>query len=314
MRTPRTQLEAFGQFADPEVAFEFAKRLRWPDGVVTCPFCNSAEKHAFTKTRKLWQCKDCGKQFSVKKGSIFEDSPMGLDKWMAAIWLIANAKNGISSMEIHRALGITQKSAWFMLHRIRLAMKEGFTPVSLKGKVEVDESYIGGKVGNIHKSKRTTNVGRKATAAENKTAVLGMLERDGKIITEVVRDNKRSTLLQHLQNNIDVETIVYTDKLHSYDALHKHWPHESVDHSVEYVSGDAHTNGLENFWSLFKRTTRGTYVSMEPIHLQRYLDEYCFRFNNRKATDADRFEALTGMIAGKRLTYAELIGKVLAAA
>jgi transposase-like protein len=307
-QTPRTLVEAVRYFADEQVSFEFVRDLRWPDGV-RCPFC-AGTQHAFVKTRRIWQCKDCGKQFSVKKGSIFEDSPMKLDKWLIAMWLIANAKNGISSYEMHRSLGITQKSAWFVLHRIRLAMQNGSVE-KFGGEIEADETFIGGKRGNMHAAKRANTP---TGGTGGKVAVLGILQRDGEVRTKVVRNVRKSSLVTEVEANVVHGARVYTDALHSYDTLDNKFRHGVVDHSVEFVNGDVHTNGLENFWSQVRRTINGTYVSVEPVHLQAYMDEAAFRFNNRKVKDANRLESAVGSIGGKRLTYAELTGKEAAAA
>jgi transposase-like protein len=307
--TPQTLVDAVRYFSDPDTCLNFMVRLRWPNGV-TCPRCGSAE-HSFISTRRLWKCKACRRQFSVKVGTIFEDSPLPLDKWLTAIWLIANAKNGISSWELHRALGITQKSAWFVLHRIRLAMQSGdFT--KLKGEVEVDETFIGGKARNMHKSKRAEKI--HGTGGAGKEIVIGVLERGGKVRTKHIPNTKRRTVQDEVKAHVEPGANVYTDALPSYVGLAPDYVHEAVDHAKEYVRGNVHTNGLENYWSLLKRSIRGTYVSVEPFHLFRYLDEQAFRFNERKhaddepKTDAERFTILLGAVAGKRLTYKELTG------
>lgn len=299
--SPQTLLEAIRYFSDPDICVEFTAKLRWPDGA-TCPYCASKEL-SFLKTRRIWKCKICKKQFSVKVGTIFEDSPLGLDKWLAAIWLIANAKNGISSYEVHRALGITQKSAWFMLHRIRLAMQTG-TFAKLSGKVEVDETYIGGKARNMHKGKRKA----KGRGAVGKTAVMGLLEREGKVRAKVIADTKRETLHAEVKGHVELGAEVFTDALPSYNGLDPEFAHKVIDHAEKYVDGHVHTNGIENFWSLLKRAIKGTYVSVEPFHLFRYLDEETFRFNNRETNDADRFVTTLSSIVGKRLTYEKLTG------
>jgi transposase-like protein len=263
-------------------------------------------EHSYISTRRLWKCKGCKKQFSVKLGTIFEDSPLGLDKWLPAVWLIANSKNGISSHELGRALGVTQKSAWFMLHRIRLAMQTG-TFSKLDGAVEVDETYIGGKARNMHKSVKARKI--TATGVKDKTAVLGMRQRDGKVRAMVVPDGKRETLRQHVLDNIEPGSKVYTDENRAYAILAHDYEHETVDHAERYVDGKVHTNSLENFWSLLKRGLHGTYVSVEPFHLFRYLDERVFTYNLYDATDYGRFRAVLRRVAGRRLTYAELTGK-----
>lgn len=302
---PNTLQEAIIYFADPDNSFEFVKGLRWSDGIVACPHCGSTE-HYFIKTRRIWKCKYCKKQFSVKVGTIFEDSPLGLDKWLCAIWLIANAKNGVSSCEIHRALGVTQKTGWFMLQRIRLAMKTG-TFKKLAGEVEADETYVGGKAKNMHKHKKE---GMKRGRGSGKAIVFGLLERQGRVFAKVVKDVKGATLQGEIRNRVKEGSKVYTDALPSYNGLDDDYGHEVVDHAVKYVVGRVHTNGLENFWSLFKRCIKGTYIALDPAHLERYLDEETFRFNNRTDNDGQRMVKVLKSINGKRLTYKGLIGKV----
>jgi transposase-like protein len=252
--------------------------------------------------------KACHKQFSVKVGTIMEDSPIGLDKWLAAIWLIANAKNGISSYEIHRALGVTQKTAWFLLHRIRLAMQTG-TFEKLSGQVEVDETYIGGLARNMHRSDRGRKIKGTGGAGSGKVAVMGLLERNGKVRAKVIADTRQQTFKDEVRSNVEAGCELFTDAHRSYFGLKDDYIHQVIDHAEKYVDGQIHTNGIENFWSLLKRGIKGTYVSVEPFHLFRYLDEQTFRFNERKGKDADRFLRAVGSIAGRRLTYEELTGK-----
>ena len=305
---PETLHEAIRFFANPETALAFASVMRWPDGKVTCPWCGSGD-HSFLSTRRIWKCKGCRKQFSVKIGTVMEDSPISLDKWMCGFWLICNAKNGISSYEIHRSLGVTQKTGWFLLHRIRLAMQNG-SIVKIGGHVEVDETFIGGKARNMHKGKRKA----RGTGPVAMTPVMGLLERTtskraSRVVLKVVESTKKPELQSHVREYVLKGSEVHTDALKSYDGLNDEYTHNVIDHAVEYVRGNVHTNGLENFWSLLKRAIKGTYVSVEPFHLFRYLDEEAFRFNERKDTDAGRFvKAVSGFI-GKRLTYKELIGK-----
>jgi transposase-like protein len=305
-KPPKTLLEAIRYFSDLHVSTEYVAKLRWPDGPV-CPKCGTLdEKHYYIKSRRVWKCRACKKQFSVKVGTIFEDSPIGLDKWLAAIWMIANCKNGVSSYEIHRAIGVTQKTAWFMMHRIRLAMQTG-TFEKLSGEVEVDETYIGGKARNMHKDKREQKISGRG--ASGKIAVMGLLERHGEARTRVVPDTKRRTLQVEVRENVEPGSEVHTDALASYQGLDSEYVHNVVDHAETYVRGHVHTNGLENFWSLLKRGIKGTYVSVEPYHLFRYLDEQAFRFNERGDEDKDRFAKTLGAVAGKRLTYDDLTGK-----
>ena len=302
---PETLTGAIKYFADDDAALQFMVSIRWPDGKVTCPCCKS-EKATFLSTRRLWKCRDCKKQFSVKIGTIFEDSALGLDKWLPAFWMIVNAKNGISSCELSRALGVTQKTAWFMLHRIRLAMQNGNMD-KLSGEVEADETYIGGKVRSMNSTQRSKR-GR-GTGGVGKEIVMGLLERGGKVKLKHVANARRSILHSEIRQNVETGSQVFTDALPSYNGLSKDYIHEAIDHAREYVRGKCHTNGLENFWSLLKRGIRGTYISVEPFHLFRYLDEQAFRFNERENTDSGRF--LTGILGviGKRLQYAKLTGK-----
>jgi transposase-like protein len=307
-KPPETLLEAVVYFADPAVALAFVANLRWPSGAV-CPDCEEAKEIAFLATRQLWKCRKCKRQFSAKVGTIFEDSPIPLSKWLPAMWLIANCKNGVSSYEIGRGLKVTQKTAWFMLHRIRLAMQsEGF---KLSGTVEVDESFIGGKSRNMHALVRKYRI--QGTGGMGKASVLGMLERPkgghSRIRTKVVEDRKKKTLQDEVRAHVEPGSEVHTDALASYNGLEAEYAHKVVDHAREYVRGNVHTNGIENFWSLLKRGIRGTYVSVEPFHLFRYLDEQAFRFNNRGASDSERFLQVAASIIGKRLTYKALLGQ-----
>lgn len=311
MDKPKTLQEAVVYFADPQRAFDYALKLRWPDGKVTCPRCGGT-KHSPIKTRRIWFCYDCKKQFSLKVGTIFEDSPLGLDKWMVAFWMLANCKNGISSYELGRALGIHQNSAWFMLQRIRLVMHDDFFGSKLGGgegaEIEVDESFIGGKARNMHLSERKRRI--TGTGTKDKTAVMGILERGGKIRTSVVPSRRKHVLQEEVRQHVTAGAALYSDALKSYEGLATEYAHKVIDHAVAYVDGRVHTNGLENFWSLLKRGISGTYVSVEPFHLFRYLDEQTFRYNNRKnMNDTQRFELAMSQVFGKRLTYSELTGK-----
>jgi transposase-like protein len=263
---------------------------------------------SFVPSRRLWQCKTrhAKAQFSVKVGTIFEDSPIPLDKWLAAMWMLANCKNGVSSWEIHRSLGVTQKTAWFMLHRIRLAMQDkGFN--KLAGEVEVDETFIGAKARNMHKSKRAELI--QGRGPVGKQVVFGMVERGGKVVVEHVETRKKRELQSEIRERVDAGSAIFSDELLSYDGLSDDYKHAVINHAVEYVNGNVHTNTMENFWSLLKRGLHGTYISVEPFHLFRYLDEQAFRYNNRKATDAERFAAVMKQVVGRRVTYAELTGK-----
>jgi transposase-like protein len=311
MEKPRTLQQAIVYFSDPQRVFDYAVALRWPDGKVTCPRCGGA-KHSFIKTRRIWFCYDCNKQFTLKIGTVFEDSPIGLDKWMTAFWMLVNCKNGISSMEIHRALGVTQKTAWFMLQRLRLAL-QGTDLGKLAGHVEVDETFIGGKARFMHKDKRAKVIKR---GPSGKAIVVGVLQRGGKVRAEVVKDRERANVQGVVRQHVAPGSELSTDEWSAYFGLAPDYAHKVINHADAYVDGQVHTNGLENFWSLLKRGLKGTYVSVEPFHLYRYLDEQIFRFNNRATkkhfvSDSDRFELAVSQISGKRLTYNALLGREL---
>ncbi len=300
---PKTLLEAIRYFSDPERCHEFMVSIRWPKGVA-CPSCGRKDVR-YISTRRLWECKGAHpkRQFSAKVGTIFEDSPIGLDKWFAAVWMIANDKNGVSSYEVHRALGVTQKTAWFMLHRIRLAMQTG-TFRKMKGRVEVDETFVGGKVSNMHKGRR-----KMIGSHYGRTIVMGLLQRGGKVRAQVVPDVSAKELLPVINRNVAEGSEVITDSWAAYRRVPEgNYAHAFVDHTEEYVRGHVHTNGIENFWSLLKRSLHGTYVAVRPFQLFRYVDEQAFRYNERKRTDSGRFLKVLGGLMGKRLTYKTLTG------
>jgi transposase-like protein len=310
-RTPKTLVDAIRYYSDLDRCQAELAEARWPEGV-ECPTCGRKDV-SYLANQKRWQCKTKHpkRQFSAKLGTIFEDSPLGLDKWFAAMWMIAAAKNGISSYEIHRAIGVTQKTAWFMLHRIRLAMQtKSFNKID--GEVEVDETFIGGKARNMHKSKRERLGISQSRSMIGKIAVMGLLERHGEngsqVRLNVVRTRRKHELEQTIGANVEVGSTVYSDALRSYDRMgERGYVHHVIDHAEKYVDGQIHTNGLENFWSLLKRSLKGTYVSVEPFHLFRYLDEQAYRFNNRKDNDAGRFAGVLKAVVGRRVTYSELI-------
>lgn len=311
---PKTLQQAIIYFSNPDNCREYLIARRWPDGV-TCPRCGSEKVTAQPKYNR-WQCASHHerRQFTLKTGTIFEDSPLGLDKWLAAMWMVVNCKNGVSSYEIARALGIMQKSAWFMDHRIRLALGMDAAE-KLSGQVEVDETYIGGKARNMHRSvlaKRVTEFATPRTGRNQnigKVAVMGLLERHGEVRTMVVANTKRKSLHGEVSKHVEPGSVVYSDALRSYNRLADDYIHSVINHAEEYVRGNVHTNGIENFWSLLKRTLGGTYISVEPFHLFRYLDEQAFRFNKRKLTDGQRFSIVASQVLGKRVTYSELTGK-----
>jgi len=304
---PKTLMQAIKHYADADAALGEVADSRWPKGV-SCQHCG-AENPMFLKTRRIWKCSKCRKQFSIKTKSVFEDSPIGLDKWLAATWMIANCKNGISSYEIMRAIGVTQKTAWFMLHRIRLAMMDD-DGNKLSGEVEADETFIGGRIQNMHRKSKRLERAKTAGTNWNKTIVLGLLQRDGNVRAAVAPSRNKHHIEPYLRENIEAGSKLYTDDLPVYGHIAPELEREFVNHLESYVQGRVHTNGMENFWSLLKRGLKGTYVSVDPAHLQAYVDEQVFRFNNRKdADDFDRFKLLLSQIVGRRITYAQLIGK-----
>jgi transposase-like protein len=312
--TPDTLLGAITYFADVETSIAFVAALRWPEGVI-CPRCDATGVCYRLTTRPMWKCRACKKQFSVKVGSIFEDSPIGLDKWLPAMWMLVNCKNGVSSYEIARDLGVTQKTAWFMLHRLRLAVQtKSFEKIG--GEVEIDETYIGGKARNMHEGKRKRLGMSQKASMVGKVAVMGLLERHGKdghstIRMEVIAGRKRNQLRPSIDKHVTLGATVHTDAFTAYRGLEQDFVHNVIDHAEKYVDGQVHTNGCENFWSLLKRALKGTYVSVEPFHLFRYLDEQAYRFNSRKMSDGARFLEAAASVFGKRLTFAALTGKHL---
>jgi transposase-like protein len=311
---PKSLQEAIIYFSNPDNCIEYLVSRRWRDGVV-CPGCG-ATKVSYNANRRTWKCGSHHprREFSVKVGTIFEDSPIGLDKWLTVTWMVTNCKNGISSYEVARDVKVTQKSAWFMLHRIRLAMQDEHGS-KMSGEVEADETFIGGKARNMHKSVHARRITSQGQSAKDKIIVMGVLERGGRIHTQIIPDRTKPTLHPIIREHVEPGAALITDEMAGYKGLGKEYVHQIIDHAVEYVNGRVHTNGMENFWSLLKRGLGGTYVAVEPFHLFRYLDEQVFRYNNRstkekKVTDADRFDRAVRKIVGKRLTFAELTGKV----
>jgi len=305
METPKTLLEAIKHFSDYENCRSFMVAIRWADGVVKCPHCGS-EKVTYLAKARVYQCygKHPKSKFSLKVGTIFEDSPIGLDKWLPAAWLISNCKNGISSYEVARALGITQKSAWHMLHRLREAMTDTVDQIGTgPAPVEIDETFVGGNVKNMHKRKRIEANAK----GGNKAIVFGMLERGGRVKTHVIAGRTKQQIQPAMTKAIQRGANIITDEFSTYAFASDAYSREVVNHALEYVNGHIHTNGIENFWSLLKRGLRGTYISVEPFHLDAYIAEQVFRYNNRKdADDFTRFSTCMMGILGKRLTYSAL--------
>jgi transposase-like protein len=321
MNAPKTLQQAIQFFSEFDNCREFMVAVRWPDGIVRCPKCGS-DKVIYLQNAKVYKCaaNHPKQKFSLKVDTVFEDSPISLEKWLPAVWMMISCKNGVSSYELHRALGVTQKSAWFMLHRIRTAMKAGGFGAQHKlggndaGPVEIDETFIGGKLKNMHKEQKVRY--EKRGGSHGKTIVMGLLDRElRQVRAKVVPNVKRETLQREVLHEVKFGSKVYTDEWIGYDNLHHKFVHDVVNHAERYVDGQVHTNGIENFWSLLKRTLSGTYIAVEPYHLERYIDEQVFRFNNRATkgnplNDSDRFILAISQIVGKRLTFAELTGKV----
>jgi transposase-like protein len=311
---PTTLAEAIIYFANEDRAHDFVTGLRFPNGVVACPRmgCGSANV-GYIATRRMWQCKDCKKQSSLKVGTIFEDSPIGFDKWLPAMWMIGGDRNGISSHELGRAIGVTQKTAWFMLHRIRLAMKNKSIEKPFTGEVEADETFVGGRARATFLPPRPESPGARGgwkfgPQSQNKTTVFGMAERGepSKVRAMIVPDHKKRTLAPIISENIAPGSSLYTDALRSYRGLSPDYRHAFVDHTIRYVEGRVHTNTIENFWSCLKRTIHGTYICPRPFHLEAYVDEQVFRFNNRELPDGARLDATFEGVEGRRITYKQL--------
>jgi len=309
-RAPGTLLEAVTYFADANRAHAHFVGVRWPNGIA-CPRmgCGSANVQALP-VRKKWRCKECGRDFTAKVGTIFEHSPIPFTKWLPAVWLLANTKNGTSSHELGRALGVTQKTAWFMLHRVRESMKDDNAP-PFSGEVEADETFVGG-----HFTKHATHasaMGKRVPIggpAAGKTTVFGMVQRGPKGKSRaramVVPNHKATSLIPKIYANVVPGSVLYTDSLRSYAQTNRDYVHEFVDHSLRFVEGRVHTNNIENFWSCVKRTLHGTYISVRPFHLDAYLEESVFRFNAREDNDAGRFVSALKGADGRRVTYAAL--------
>jgi transposase-like protein len=318
---PRTLQEAILHFADYANCHAAMVAVRWPDAVVKCPTCGS-DRVTYLATVRRWKCygKHTKPQFSLKTGTVFEDSPLPLQKWLPALWLLTNCKNGISSYELSRALGVTQKTGWFMLHRLRLALQ--LDTEKFGGEVEVDETFIGGQARNMHKAKRERVMKGKIAGRSHLVPVVGAIQRGvngepSKAVVRVVEDTKRKSVMPFVRQHVKAENaILYTDALRSYEQhpTNPEFVHQVIDHAVAYVQGDIHTNCAENFWSLVKRMLKGTYVSVEPFHLFRYLDEQVFRFNERRDDDGGRFQSAIKGVVNRRLTYKALTGSELAAA
>ncbi|HEX4039189.1 MAG TPA: IS1595 family transposase [Acidobacteriaceae bacterium] len=315
LQMPHTLTDAIRHYSEPQKCIDAVAALRWPDGRIVCPKCNASDrKHYWLDTQKRWKCYSCRKQFSVKVGTIFEDSPLGLDVWLTGLWMICNCKNGVSSYEIARATGIAQKSAWHLLQRLRLVLKDVHAEKMGEdgSPVEVDEAFVGPTPKFMHASRRRKMNIKSGGYSTHKIAVMGMLDRETRQVrAKLIPDVTRETLQNEILNHIQAGATVYTDGATGYDNLKvRQFVHETVNHIDEYVRGQVHTQGIENFWSLLKRGLRGTYIAVEPFHLSKYVDEQVFRFNTRIGhTDGTRFQKALAQVAGKRLTWNDLTGK-----
>jgi len=297
--------EFLDYFKDEEICKQYLEQQRW-GGNPVCPFCGHT--HVY-RTARGYKCanKECYKKFSITVGTVFENSKIKLRTWFAAVYLITAHKKGISSLQLSRDLGIGQKAAWFMLHRIREMLRTK-APEMLEDMVEADETYIGGKSKNKHASKRTPN--SQGRSVKDKTPVFGIIERQGKVHTRVVPNTQGKTLKPIIKEMVKEGTIVITDEWLGYAGLNKHFPHEVMNHQrAEYVRNTSHTNNIEGYWSHFKRMIYGIYHQVSPKHLNRYCDESTYRYNTREIKDLDRFEHSMTQVAG-RLKYNDLIGKV----
>ena len=300
-RTGITLPELFALFPTEDAARDWFAQQRWPEGR-HCPRCGSTETTATRNTLPYW-CPFCRRRFSVTSGTALERTRMPLQKWAIAIYQYVTNLKGVSSMKLHRDLGITQKSAWYVLHRLRLAFDED-GPELLLGPVEVDETYMGGKRKNMSKAKRATLTGR---GMVGKTAVVGLRDRaSGTVRAEVVTNTRRTTLLGFIADHVAPGATVYTDEHAAYRTMPFH--HKAVTHSTgEYVRDDAHTNSMESFWATLKRAHNGIYHQMSPKHLQRYVDEFAGRHNIRDRDTIDQMTAVVAGLVGKRLLYRDLI-------
>jgi transposase-like protein len=303
LKTPQSLQEAILYYSSEVVCVEFLSTLLWGEGERCCTTCGSTAIYGM-KTRPKFKCRDCKKQFSLKSNTMMKNSPLPITKWIPALWMVVNCKNGISSCEMARALKVTQKTAWHMNHRIREAIaKDGGEKLS--GSVEIDETFIGGAEKNRHANKAKSHGG-----SDGKTIVFGAVERDGNVQARVISDTHAATLQNQVLATAKIGSTLYSDEANSYKALGVVYDHSTVNHRRgEYVKGKTHTNNIENYWSLVKRALKGTYIHVEPFHLDRYLDEQGFRYDNRKDNDSGRFVKAASMIFGKSLPYAELTGR-----
>jgi transposase-like protein len=294
--------ELLERFPDEQSCIEHLEALRW-NGIVVSPFDKDSQVYKCKSNR--YKCKNTGKYFNVKTGTVFEDTKIPLRKWFMALYVFSSHKKGISSHQLSRDIDVTQKTAWFLLHRLRYAFDHPNFKAMLAGEVEADETYIGGESKNKHKNKKIE--GTQGRSTKDKTPVFGLMERKGNIIAQKVSNTKKKTLQPIIFENVKEDSTLSTDEWKAYIGLDKKYDHLIVNHSAkEYVNGMAHTNDLECFWSHLKRGVDGIYHWISTEHLQSYVDEFSLRFNTRKISTNQRFDLILGNVIG-RLTYKQLI-------
>jgi transposase-like protein len=301
----KTLTEFTDYFHDEATCVKHFAAIRFANGEY-CPHCGYGEIYKFSNGKR-YRCAKCKEDFTIRTGTVFGESKLPLRKWFMAIYLLSTSNKGISSVQLAKQVGVTQKTGWFVDHRIRSAMKQN--KGQLFGRIEADETYIGGKARNMHKHKRK-NI---STGGKDKTPIVGVIQRGGEVRASVARNLKNETLVSAVTNNVQAGSFVYTDEHRGYNGLHRlGYYHSHVRHSLnEFVVGDAHTNTIESFWALFKRGYHGIYHWMSPKHMQRYVDEFTFRFNRRAGEMQSIFsETVKNMATNSQLPYKTLIGKI----
>lgn len=297
-------LEATAYFSDKKICIDYFTKIRW-NGNVTCPHCSNDKVYELKGANKCYKCAKCRKQFSAIKGTIFENSPISLQKWFVAVYILTSHKKGISSIQLAKDLGVTQKTAWFMAQRIRFALKTKSFNVPMQTVVECDETYIGGKNKNRHADKKVEQ--SQGRSHKDKTPVFGLVERNGRVVAMTVKDVKKKTLQTIIEDNVSKDASLMTDEWKAYKGLNKKYNHSIIKHGQgEYVVNDCHTNTIEGFWSLLKRGIVGIYHQVSSKHLDKYVDEFEFRYNTKNMTEFDRFENMLSL-SSSRLTYQNLI-------